>query len=91
MMPVTMEWTERKPPEPMATSIWVRAAIGTHPWPCIKSVHCKHDNVVVAGGRRYNVPNAKSTSKFGLAGTGVNVATVKRGRWPNEKIQSKFP
>ena len=85
MMPPTMEWTEQRPNGHMATSIWVKAAIGTHPWPCTKSAHYKHDNEATADGRRYTVPNVKSTSKFGLAGTGVNAATVKRGQWPNDE------
>ena len=91
MMLATIRLTVKKPPGGMATSIWVKAATGTHPWPSIKSAYCNTGNEETAGGRRYTVPSVKSTSKFGLAGTGANVAIVKRGRWPNEKIQSKFP
>ena len=91
MMLATIRLTVKKPPGGTATSIWVKAATGTHPWPCTKSAYYKHGNEETAGGRRYTVPSAKSTSKYGLAGTGANVATVKRGQWQNEKIQSKFP
>ena len=80
MMPPIMEWTEQRPNGHMATSTWVKAAIGTHPWPCTKSAYYKQGNEGVAGGRQYTVQNAKSTSKFGLAGTGAGAVTVKRGQ-----------
>jgi len=91
MMLATIRLTVKKPPGGMATSIWVKAATGMHPWPCTKSAHYNTGNEETADGRRYTAPSVNSTSKFGLAGTGANVATVKRGRWQNEKIQSKFP
>ena len=67
----------------MAMSIWGMAATGMHPWPSTKSAHSEHGNEETAGGRRYTVPSVESTYKYGLAGTGANVATVKRGRWQN--------
>ena len=80
MMPPTMPGNENKPPNTMATSTWVKGAIGMHRWPITKFAPYATVNKGRAGGRWCDAPNVTRDSKYGRAGTGANAVTVKRGQ-----------
>ena len=75
-----MKWNGNKPLNTMATSTWVKGAIGMHRWPITKFALSASANKGIAGGRLHHAQNATRDSKYGRVGTGAYAVTVKRGQ-----------